>query len=275
MMLTAITAACCGNEPMSAQNRSPAPELEVTKKKPMSIKVPPKSPPAVRRFPHLPTGLPVDGFCPASHVGPSVHTTIPAPLIILLHGNFDRPEWQCEMWQEVADFYGWILCPRGIPTPWAAPADDRWMYRSIAAVEKEIDAGIAALTERYPDAIRTDETILVGFSLGAILAPALVLSAPGKYKYLYLIEGGADKLTAPRARALKKAGIRGIGLAMSTSKNRTAAKLAMKTLKKISLPAAYVNMVGAGHNYRNDFPTTGRASLMELLGLETSDAGAP
>ena len=179
------------------------------------------------------------------------------------------------MWGDVADFYGWILCPRGVPTPWATVSEDRWMYKGSPVVSREIEAGINALKSRYPGAVQTDGTILVGFSLGAALAPQIALSAPGKYHYLYLIEGGAAKLTTGLVRALKKAGIRGIGLAMSTSKNRKSAQNALKILKKQHLPSVYVDMVGAGHNYRNDFAVTGQASLRTLIGLSepTQDAG--
>lgn len=224
-------------------------------------------------IPRKPSPLIVDGFHAASHVGPKEHSPNGTPLVVVLHGNFDRPEWQCEMWSRVAGFYGWILCPRGVPTPWAEQSEDRWTYRGGAiAVAREIEAGTSALKKAYPGAVKTGETILVGFSLGAILAPDLAIASPGAYKYIYLIEGGAEKLDSQRLFRLKRAGIQGIGLAMSTGKNKKAAQLALKNSKKHSLPVVYVDMSGAGHNYRSDFGETGRQSLMELLSLSKADA---
>ena len=186
--------------------------------------------------------------------------------MVVLHGNYDRPEWQCGMWRKVADFHGWILCPRGIPTPWADPAEDRWMYRGSNVVSKEIEAAISSLKSRYPGQISDNgDRVLVGFSLGALLAPNIVVNAPNRYAYLFLIEGGAAKLDPSRIKALRRAGIRGFGLAASTGSNKRAAYKALAQLRRGRIPSVYVDMSGAGHNYRDDFSTTGRQALSALF----------
>lgn len=218
------------------------------------------------QVPREPKPLTVQGFKPASHVGPERPSLEGNTVTVVLHGNFDRPEWQCDMWNNVAGFYGWILCPRGIPSPGALPSEDRWTYRGSRVVSREIDASLAALKTAYPGQVKNNaDAILVGFSLGASLAPNIIIKNPGFYSYLYIIEGGAGKLTNARIAALKRAGIKGIGMAMSTASNRKAAKSAIKRIRKHSLRAVYVNMSGAGHNYRADFDKTGRQSLLELV----------
>ncbi len=227
--------------------------------------------------PHVPTDLWVEGFRNASHVGPDKPAQGGSPVVIILHGNYDRPEWECDLWKEVAGFYGWTLCPRGIPTPWADRAADRWMYQSRKKAVEEIDAALRSLKATYPGQVRDDGTVLVGFSLGAMYAPNIAIESPGKYSWLYLVEGGASQLDKPRISSLKKAGVLGIGMAMSTGSNRNAAAKALGNIKKSGLKVVYVNMAGAGHSYKYDFEFTGRQSLMELLGLpnsspETTDA---
>jgi predicted esterase len=224
--------------------------------------------------PHIPTDLWVEGFRQASYVGPEKLSPTGAPVVIILHGNYDRPEWECDVWKEVAGFYGWTLCPRGIPTPWADKTEDRWMYQNKVKAAEEIEAALSSLKATYPGRVRDDGMVLVGFSLGAMYAPGIVIASPRKYSWLYLVEGGASQLDNSRIRALKKAGIRGIGMAMSTSNNRTAAGDALKRIKKSGLKQVYVNMAGAGHSYKYDFEFTGRQSLVELLGNENPAPGS-
>jgi predicted esterase len=214
--------------------------------------------------PRAPQPLPVEGFFPASHVGPE-DLSGPKPVTVVLHGNYDRPEWQCETWQRVAAFRGWVLCPRGTPTPWASPAEDRWHYPGRKAVEREIEAALEALETRYAPLVSREEMVLAGFSLGAIYAPGVIIGRPGRFAYLFLIEGGVDKLDKWQLNALKRAGVKGIGMAMSSPKYRSAAKSLMKKIAKRGMRAVFVDMKGAGHNYRSDFVDTGRDALASLI----------
>jgi hypothetical protein len=186
-------------------------------------------------------------------------------VVVVLHGNYDRPEWQCETWKSVAGFYGWVLCPRGKPTPWAPKSEDRWLYRGREATQKEVAAGLGALEARYAGRVTREGMVLVGFSLGAIYAPGMVTENPNMYAYLFLIEGGVKKLDEWQLKNLKKAGIRGIGMAMSSPKYRKASPPILKKAMKLGMKTAYVDMRGAGHNYRSDFGTTGRDGLRRLV----------
>ena len=223
--------------------------------------------------PQRPEPLEVEGFAQASHVGPDPREEWPAPVTIVLHGNFDRPEWECDTWQEVAGFHGWILCPRGVRTPWATRREDRWTYNGAAAVRREIDAALAALEARYPGRVSREDTVLAGFSLGAILAPALIENDPGRYPYVFLVEGGLKKLDRRRARGLVRAGVRGAGIAMSGPGRRNMALDVVRWLTAAGARARFVDMRGAGHAYRGDFGVTGRRALEGLLGGTTERDG--
>ncbi|MEO1273323.1 MAG: hypothetical protein AAFX99_35005, partial [Myxococcota bacterium] len=71
---------------------------------------------------------------------------------MVLHGNFDRPEWECDVWQQ-ARFHGWLLCPRGIRSSSATLAQDRWTYPRRPTLIQEMDAALTALETRYPERV--------------------------------------------------------------------------------------------------------------------------
>src|SRR5437868_13039508 len=67
------------------------------------------------------------------------------PLVLALHGNYDRPEWQCSVWRETMKGYPFVLCPRGVPRRDAPASADRWTYGKPADVRHEIEAALGAL----------------------------------------------------------------------------------------------------------------------------------
>jgi predicted esterase len=221
--------------------------------------------PANPKPPRVVSRLVVEGFKPASHVGPKDTGHWPKPIVVVLHGNFDRPEWECATWKEVADFYGWILCPRGVRTPSASEGEDRWTYRGPGAVEKEVEAGVRALEARYPGKVSRAGMVLVGFSLGANYAPGLVLRLSGQYPYLFLVEGGLKKLDRPMIRRLQKAGLKGVAMAMSVESRRRMAKNLVPMFRARGIEAVFVDMKGAGHGYREDFVHSGRVGLEKIV----------
>jgi hypothetical protein len=282
-LLAALLPACAG-EPPAAPLPPPSTSAEAARApgEPVEVPVAPDAgekrvreelPPA-SEHPRRPAPLPVPGFRDASHVGPAEPGGWPRPVTVVLHGNFDRPEWECETWREVAAWRGFVLCPRGVPTPWASPREDRWTYRGgAAAVQREIAAGLAALDERYPGRVDREGSVLAGFSLGAILAPSIAAENPGAYPVLFLVEGGEKGLGGDWPRRLRAAGVKGVGLAMSAPGRRRAAREALPGFGRAGIDAIFVDMEGAGHNYRGDFGATGRAALESLLRARDGDAG--
>src|SRR5690606_35988873 len=67
------------------------------------------------------------------------------PVVIALHGNYDRPEWQCQVWREITGGTTWVLCPRGVPRGDAPRGADRWTYAGADKLEAELDAALVAL----------------------------------------------------------------------------------------------------------------------------------
>ncbi len=229
--------------------------------------------PPAPTHPAGPAPLKVAGFSPASHVGPADDSGWPKPVVVVLHGNFDRPEWECDVWGEIAGFYGWTLCTRGVRTPWASRAEDRWTYNGAGAVRREIEASLQALEERYPGRVTRERMVLAGFSLGGILAPGLALADPGKYEFLFLVEGGVKKLDKRKIKSLSRVGVKGVGMAMSASGRRKLAMDAVARLEARGVRAVFVDMKGAGHSYRSDFAITGMSGLKRLVEPRIVDGG--
>src|SRR5512140_2848847 len=93
--------------------------------------------------------------------------TTPRPLVIALHGAGDRAEWACAEWRGVANGVPFVVCPRGDRTGryWGAPkATLTDLNLAIAEVRNRFDGWVAP----------NDPEVMVGFSLGAVHALALV-----------------------------------------------------------------------------------------------------
>jgi predicted esterase len=216
-------------------------------------------------FPHSPFPLKVKGFHEAAHVAPDKISKWPKPVIVVLHGTNGRPEWGCNTWKKAGGFYGWILCPRGFPME---GRDDRWTYHDYGALKAEIEASILALEKKYPNKVSRKGMVLAGFSLGAILIPRLAIMEKGKFSYLFLTEGGDYLLDYPRARILKKQGLKGIVLAVGKEHKRAKVANMVHLFKNLGANAYFLYMKGAGHHYSKDFEKTGKAALKSIL-IET------
>mgnify|MGYP000592653547 CR=1 FL=1 len=227
--------------------------------------VPKPKPPSVLPVPEWATPLEVDGFHPASHAGPQGDDPWPRPVVVVVHGMLYRPEWECDRWKQVAGWYGWILCPRGIRDKRAPLRQERWTFGNRADVAKEIEAGLSALEARYPGQVTRSGMVLVGASLGANMATDLMRRAPGQYSFLVIVEGGGQSLQRANLHAMRQDGLVGVAMAMSQQPRRRRALDLMPKLKEAGLRAVFIDMKGAGHNYRDDFPTTGLSGMKTLI----------
>jgi predicted esterase len=192
--------------------------------------------------------LEVEGAEPAVVALP-LGTTRARPVAIALHGNFDRPEWQCEVWRGVLGARGFILCPRGIPRRDVSKSLDRWEYGSAKAVEKEIDRGLAALRARYGAYVDGGPSLFIGFSLGAIYGSSIVQKHPQHFPRVVLVEGGESAWT--RASASKF--VSGGGLRLYVACGQIACLAQVKRLRpaleKAGLPMRGGGHAKAGHTY--------------------------
>jgi hypothetical protein len=144
--------------------------------------------------------LAVTGFRDAT-VSVPTGATEPRPVVVALHGNFDRPEWQCEVMREITDAYAFVLCPRGIRRTDVPKSWDRWEYGALGTVKQELAAGLAAVEARFAGYVAEGPIVFTGFSLGAILGRPIVRDDPARFPRVVFTEGGADGWDFQRFKA--------------------------------------------------------------------------
>jgi pimeloyl-ACP methyl ester carboxylesterase len=107
----------------------------------------------------------------------------PRPIMIVLHGAGDRPEWECGSWRGVASAYPFVVCPRG------AGADSFLAWSSVADTKARIARAIALTKAMFGRWVRdTEAVVLVGFSMGGIQAALLAAAEPARYPRVALVE---------------------------------------------------------------------------------------
>jgi pimeloyl-ACP methyl ester carboxylesterase len=210
-----------------------------------------------------PTTLAVRGFRPAMHV--AARGAGARPVVVTLHGNFDRAEWSCEAWAELVDGRAWLLCARGVPRDDVPRALDRWTYGARGRVRAEIEAGLAALRAAYPDRIATGPTVLIGFSLGAIIAARLAVEEPARFPRLLLVEGAHAVFTPEAVRRFARRGGSGVVFGCGSRGCGLAARRICSLLRREKLECAEVTVPGLGHTYTDPIPSRARGSFDRLV----------
>lgn len=170
-------------------------------------------------------------------------------IALALHGNFDRPEWQCEVWRRITRGEVFVLCPRGIPRRDVPKELDRWEWGSVAKTKSEISAALVALRDRYPVHAKAGPIVFTGFSLGAILGARLLQDPELNVGAAVLIEGGYQGWTVAKARALKpRLGRVLFGCGQTECKNAYRFQLE-HLFEAAGVPSSLVADVKAGHTY--------------------------
>jgi predicted esterase len=192
--------------------------------------------------------LPVPGFREAVVSVPNDGRE-PRQLVLALHGNFDRPEWQCEVWRRITRGEQWVLCPRGIPRRDVPKDLDRWEWGSLASTKQELVAAIAALRARYGEHVSPAPAIFTGFSLGAILGARLIQDPELDIGAAVLLEGGYQGWTLGKAKALAPR-VRRVLFGCGQSECRNAYRYQLESLfQRAGIASAVVADVKAGHTY--------------------------
>jgi dienelactone hydrolase len=170
-------------------------------------------------------------------------------IVLALHGNFDRPEWQCEVWRRITRGEVFVLCPRGVPRGDVPKELDRWEWGSVAKTKAELLAALAALRARYPDYVESGSVVFTGFSLGAILGARLLQDPELDVGAAVLIEGGYAGWSAAKVKALKPR-LGRLLFACGQSECRNAYRYQLERLFAAQgVPASMVADVKAGHTY--------------------------
>ena len=210
--------------------------------------------------------LKVPGFRDAALIAPRLPGK--RPVVVGLHGNFDRPEWFCgEGLAPITNGKAWLLCPRGVPRGDAPRAWDRWTWPARSRVRAEIDAALAALRRERGERIAEAPPLLAGFSLGAILAARLAVERPERAPFLYLVEGSHQvwdaraiaRFTGSGGRAILF-GCGGRGCAAITGRICASVTRGSKTT------CATVTATGLGHGYGSPLTALSAPRFHELLG---------
>jgi hypothetical protein len=192
--------------------------------------------------------LAVAGFREAV-VSVPLGATTPRPVVLALHGNFDRPEWQCDVWRGVTRGRAFVVCPRGIPRPDAPRSLDRWTYGKGTDVRAEVEAALTALRARFEGYVATNPVLYTGFSLGAIHGVGIVASDANRYPRAVLVEGGHEGWTAARAKSYAAAGGKRVLFACGQRACKNDAAAAQKRLEREGIEAKVVYGGEVGHTY--------------------------
>lgn len=179
--------------------------------------------------------------------------TSPRPLLVAAHGAGDRAEWHCELWRSIVADRAFVLCPRGRRTDERVPhAEAGYYYPDHFALDKEVQAAISALRERYRPYLDDARAVYAGFSQGAIHGALLIALHPEQFPRAALVEGGNGFFGEWSPHAARRyhsgGGERVLFGCGSPACVRTAQRCA-GYLTKAGAEARVVHAVGAGHSY--------------------------
>lgn len=270
LLVCAFVAACrsvtpsSDSAPPATSSTPPTPPVASVEELDAAVDVSPKlAPLGAESF----AALPVTGFKDAVVSLPSGATS-PRPIVVALHGNYDRPEWQCEVWREITSAFPFVLCPRGIPRDDAPKSEDRWTYGAMGPTEKELDAAIEALQKRWPEYVAPGAIVYTGFSLGAIYGKLIVRKNGERFPRAVFVEGGYEGWSTPTARAYAKAGGKRVLFACGQNACVHAGKQIAKVFEKEGIETRLVSGGNIGHTY--DGPVA-RAIVAEWDWLNAGD----
>ncbi len=210
-----------------------------------------------------PRRLPVKGFNDAALVPPSGPGA--RPVVIGLHGNFDRPEWLCGAMSEVVAGEAWLLCPRGrlrrdTPRKW-----DRWTYPSRRRLRAEIKAALKTLEAAHPGRRARGPVVLAGFSLGAIYAARFAVAAPKTFPRLYLVEGSHKVWTKANIKRFGRGGGQAVLFGCGQKWCGRATRRICKALRRHGVRCAELTVPGLGHSYGRPLTTRARPLFQRMI----------
>jgi dienelactone hydrolase len=266
----ATTAASEPSEPTSASSAPSSSALEASPDASPAEAAAADAAPPLPPIPGDPlfTTLTVPSF-PMAVVSVPNGATSARPLVIVLHGTSDRPDWNCDAWRHITGARGFVLCPSGDYDPReSTPTDRRFTLRGGAHLRAYLDAAVAALAQRFAGYVDVDRPVVTGFSLGATEIAQLALHDPARYSRVAELEGGDGVWTAANVAAFATAGGRRVLFGCGSGWCTPAAKAAAKRLERAGVEARVV-FAPVGHT--NDRPLQ-EAIMTELAWFLDDDA---
>jgi predicted esterase len=147
------------------------------------------------------TNLSIPGF-PEAVVSVPNGATSPRPVIVVLHGSGDRPDWNCDAWRHITGARGFVLSLRGQYVPAESTKDDRrYTHRGGAYLRAHVEAALEAIATRFAGYVDIERPLLAGFSLGAAEVAELAVGAPTRFPRIALVEGGHSVWNAVTIRS--------------------------------------------------------------------------
>jgi hypothetical protein len=250
-----VVGLACGDRSTPAARRVPAKTARDASFPTAPTKPPIPVLPAKPPIPALPTqllNLPVPGYRTAVIAAPQKAGSPPWPVIVILHGNYDRPEWECEWWLP-ARRYGWLVCPRGKRRPGVSRRLDRWTYNGSVHATREVHVTLDVLRKRHVGLLHERDATLIGFSLGSIIGPRVMAGSRLGFTRAIFVEGGAG-VSRSEIRTLAKRGLGRVAyLCGQYSSCGPKARRAVRRWKRHGVSARLWIMPGVGHNYNANF----------------------
>ena len=180
-----------------------------------------------------------------------------APIVIAIHGSWDRPEWICEMLDRALRGDAGILCLRGVLRKERPNDGPRWTVGNEATTRAELAAALNVVASTFGDRVMTSRPILSGFSLGAGMAATLARKEPSAWSGVLLVEGG---MGARVAGLVPKA----LPLALGCGTRGCSAKSAALCRTR-SGPCLAETDLRYGHSYNPPFEESGARLLRWLV----------
>ncbi|HET9932062.1 MAG TPA: hypothetical protein VFQ35_15270 [Polyangiaceae bacterium] len=113
------------------------------------------------------------------------------PLLIALHGEVDRPEWQCGSYRGITHGRSFILCPSG-----PARAALGGVRAPVADTARELRAEIAALKAKFGAHLARGSVVLAALGPTVEQALTIALEEPSFFSRLVLVNGSLSRLDA-------------------------------------------------------------------------------
>jgi hypothetical protein len=174
----------------------------------------------------------------------------PRPVVVAVHGMYDRVEPFCETWGRVTSGWSFVLCPRGLPRLDAGLKADRWTFGwNGRDLEREIDAGLVSLKHQYGEQVAEGPMIFVGFSLGAIQGADIVLWNPSRFSRAVLVEGGTANWSLQTAKSFARAGGRKLMFACGQEQCVKETQVGLHWLEVAGVDARTAYAGTIGHTY--------------------------
>jgi predicted esterase len=171
------------------------------------------------------------------------------PVLVAVHGSYDVPEWFCPFFRDIAGNDVFVICPRGVPRSDGArmPSGEAfYTYAGNVAIEKEVEASLAALRARFPEHVDERAPVYLGWSLGALTANAMIGRHPERFPRIVLAEG-TTPWTAATARAVAAAGGKRVLYMCGQPGCVAASNEAATVLERAGIATKVVYAKGGGH----------------------------